>query len=139
MWIKEEVNDIQLGERRWSGAVDTWRTIEEAGKTEQAMQYFEEIFCDQEAIDITTINDILWMEPDSLLEYLGLNEEENEEYYITDEEFEQLKDNGVLTELHIKLIEENFYIGCHRITTEELNDAEELSDEEIEELNRVVA
>ena len=138
MWIKEEVTSIQLGERLWSGAVDTWREIEEAGKTEQAMQYFEEMFCDEEAIDITTINDILWMDSDDLMEYLGLNKE-SKEWYISEEEFQQLKDNGILSEAHIEVIQESFDINCHTVFYTELNDAEELSDEELEELDRVVS
>lgn len=138
MWIKEEVTDIQLGERLWSGAVDTWRTIEEAGKTEQAMQYFEEIFCDQEAIDLTTINDILWMDSDGIMEYLGLNKE-SKEWCIDEEEFETLKANGILSEAHIQVIQESFDCCFPSVMYSELNDVEELSDEEIEELDRVVA
>ena len=54
MWIKEEVTTgYQLERRLWGQAVDTWKEIFNAGKEEQAMQYFEEIFCDQEAIDLT--------------------------------------------------------------------------------------
>ena len=138
MWIKEEVTSIQLGERLWSGAVSTWREIEEAGKEEQAMQYFEELFGEDEAIDITTINDILWMDSDNLMEYLGLNKE-SKEWYISEEEFQQLKDNGILSEAHIKVIQESFDINCHTVTYTELDDVEDLSDEELEELDRVVA
>lgn len=138
MWIKEEVTSIQLGERLWSGAVDTWNTICNAGKEEQAMQYFEEIFCDEEAIDLTTINDILAYDSDNLMEYLGLNKE-SKEWYISEEEFETLKNNGVLSEAHIQVIQESFDIGYHTVDYTELNDAEELTDEEVEELDRVVA
>lgn len=138
MWIKEEVTSIQLGERLWSGAVSTWEEICNAGKEEQAMQYFEELFGEDEAIDITTINDILWMDSDNLMEYLGLNKE-SKEWLIDEEEFQQLKDNGILSEAHIEVIQESFDIGCHTVYYTELNDAEELSDEELEELDRVVS
>ena len=139
MWIKEEVTTgYQLERRLWGQAIDTWKEIFNAGKEEEAMQYFEEIFCDQEAIDLTTINDILAYDSDDLMEYLGLNED-NKEYCITEEEFAQLKENRILSEAHIKLIQETFDIGCHTVTTEELDNEEELSDEEKEELNRVVA
>lgn len=138
MWIKEEVTDIQLGEKLWSGAVDTWHTIEEAGKTEQAMQYFEDLFGEEEAIDITTINDILWMDSDNLMEYLGLNKE-SKEWHIDEDEFNTLKANDILSEEHIQVIQESFDCGFHTITYDDLNDVEELSDEEIEELDRVVA
>ena len=136
MWIKEEVTGIQLGERLWNGAVDTWNRIVEAGKEEQAMQYFEDLY-GEEAIDITTINDILWMDSDSLMEYLGLNKE-NKEWYIVNEELKELIENKVLSEAHIQVIKENFEEGWHSIPYDTFADAEPLTDEEIEELDRVV-
>lgn len=138
MWIKEEVTDIQLGERLWSGAVDTWNTICEAGKEEQAMQYFEDLFGEEGAIDITTINDILWMDSDDLMEYLGLNRE-SKEYVIDEEELQQLKDNGVLSEAHIQVIEDNFFNILATVTIQDLEDAEYLTSEEEEELDKVVS
>ena len=136
MWIKEEVTSIQLGERLWSGAVSTWEEICNAGKEEQAMQYFEDLY-GEEAIDIDTINDILWMDSDNLMEYLGLNKE-SKEWYIDEDEFNTLKENGILSDAHIEVIQESFDIGCHSVTYTELDDVEDLSDEEIEELDRVV-
>ena len=138
MWIKEEVTSIQLGERLWSGAVSTWEEICDAGKEEEAMQYFEDLFGEEEAIDIGTINDILWMDSDNLMEYLGLNKE-SKEWYVDEDEFETLKANDILSEAHIQVIQESFDCGFHTITYDDLNDVEELSDEEIEELDRVVA
>lgn len=137
MWIKEEVTSIQLGERLWSGAVSTWEEICNAGKEEQAMQYFEDLY-GEEAIDIDTINDILWMDSDNLMEYLGLNKE-SKEWYIDEDEFNTLKENGILSDAHIEVIQESFDIGCHNVTYTELDDVEDLSDEEFEELERVVA
>jgi hypothetical protein len=138
MWIKEEVTSIQLGERLWSGAVSTWEEICNARKEEEAMQYFEDLFCDEEAIDIGTINDILWMDSDNLMEYLGLNKE-SKEWYISEEEFAILKENGILSDAHIGVIQESFDLCYPNVTYTELNDVEDLSDEEFEELERVVA
>ena len=138
MWIKEEVTSIQLGERLWSGAVSTWEEICNAGKEEQAMQYFEDLFGEEEAIDIGIINDILWTDSDNLMEYLGLNKE-SKEWYIYEDEFNTLKENGILSDAHIEVIQESFDIGCHNVTYTELDDVEDLSDEEFEELERVVA
>lgn len=138
MWIKEEVTSIQLGERLWSGAISTWEEICNAGKEEEAMQYFEEMFCEDEAIDITTINDILWMESDDLMEYLGLNKE-SKEWCIDEDEFNTLKENGILSEAHLEVIQESFNCGFPTVMYTELNDVEDLSDEEFEELERVVA
>jgi hypothetical protein len=138
MWIKEEVTSIQLGERLWSGAVSTWEEICNAGKEEQAMQYFEELFGEEGAIDIDTINDILWMDSDNLMEYLGLNKE-SKEWYIDEDEFNTLKENGILSDAHIEVIQESFDMCFPNVTYTELNDVEDLSDEEFEELERVVA
>jgi hypothetical protein len=79
MWIKDEVYENDLREHLWGQAVDTWDKIMDAGKGEDAIMYFEEIFCGEEAIKIVSINDILAYDSDDLMEYLGLNEEEEEE------------------------------------------------------------
>lgn len=140
MWIKEEVTSNELADRLWSGAVDTWKQILDADKEDEAMSYMEDLFCCGEdgAVDITKVNDYLWFDGDDLLNALGLNEE-NKEYYITEEEFNTLKENGVLTQEHLQVIQETFDIGCHTVTTEEFENEGELSDEEKEELDKVVA
>ena len=139
MWIKEEVTSgYELEEKLWGQAIDTWNEIIQAGKKDEAFRYFEEIFCGEEAINITSINDILAYDSDDLMKYLGLNEE-NKEYYITEEEFAQLKENGILSEEHLQVVQETFDIGCHAVTIEEFENEGELSDKEKEELDRVVS
>ena len=140
MWIKEEVTGIQLGEKLWSGAVDTWNQICDADKEDEAMNYLEELFCcgEEDAVDITKLNDYLWFESDDILNALGLNKE-SKAWCIAEDEYETLKENGILSEAHLNVIQESFDIGCHTVYYTELNDAEELSDEEIEELDSVVA
>ena len=140
MWIKEEVTSgYELEGHLWgSQAKGTWKEIVDAGKEDHALNYFSEMFCDEEAIDITTINDILAYDSEDLMKYLELNNE-SREWCISEEEFQQLKDNGILSEAHIEVIQDSFDIGCHTVTYTELDDVEELSDEELEELNRVVA
>lgn len=140
MWIKEEIgNGYELEEHLWgSQAKDTWKEITDAGKEDQALNYFEEIFCDEEAINITTINDILAYDSEDLMEYLGMGNR-NKEWYILDEEFKTLKQNNVLSEAHIGVIQENLDCGFQTTTWEELNDVEDMTDEEVEELDRVVA
>lgn len=61
----------------WSGAIDTYNTIEEAGKLEEFESLIEELYPD--GIEEVTLNDILWFEPDFILESLGLSEEEEED------------------------------------------------------------
>ena len=61
----------------WSGAINTYNTIEEAGKLEEFESLIEELYPD--GIKEVTLNDILWFEPEFILESLGLSEEEDEE------------------------------------------------------------
>lgn len=61
----------------WSGAIDTYNTIEEAGKLEEFESLIDELY--PEGIGEVTLNDILWFEPEFILESLGLSEEEEEE------------------------------------------------------------
>ena len=138
MWIKEEVTGIQLGERLWSGAVDTWNRIVEAGKEEQAMQYLEDICCDEEAIDITTINDILWMDSDDLMEYLGLNDLKEE--FITINETDcncLLVDEDIVDYLRKEVEQSNSGIITTDLYSIEMEINRELTDDEVEELIRV--
>ena len=61
----------------WSGAIDTYNTIEEAGKLEEFESLIDELYPD--GIKEVTLNDILWFEPEFILESLGLSEEDEEE------------------------------------------------------------
>lgn len=61
----------------WSGAISTYETIEEAGKLEEFESLIEELY--PNGIKEVTLNDILWFEPEFILESLGLSEEEEED------------------------------------------------------------
>lgn len=61
----------------WSGAVDTYNTIYNADKLEDLEFLLEELY--PEGIEETQLNDLLWFEPEWLLESLGISEEEEEE------------------------------------------------------------
>lgn len=63
----------------WSGAINTYNTIEEAGKLEEFESLIDELYPD--GIEEVTLNDILWFEPEFILESLGLSEEDEEEDY----------------------------------------------------------
>lgn len=62
----------------WSGAIDTYNTIVEADKVEEFESLIDELYPD--GIEEVTLNDILWFEPEFILESLGLSEEEEEDY-----------------------------------------------------------
>ena len=72
--IKEELTSYELGARLWSGAVDTWKEIEKAGKEASAIDYLNDIFCG-ETPDIMQVNDALWFDRESVLEALGIVDE----------------------------------------------------------------
>lgn len=63
----------------WAGAIDTYNTIEEAGKLEEFESLIDELYPD--GIKEVTLNDILWFEPEFILESLGLSEDDEEEDY----------------------------------------------------------
>ena len=61
----------------WSGAVDTWEKITDAGLVDELDSILEDIYPD--GLTETELNDILWFEPEWVLEALGLQEEETDE------------------------------------------------------------
>lgn len=58
----------------WSGAEATWDKIMNADKFDELDAYIEEMYPD--GIDETDLNDLLWFDGDSVLEALGISEEE---------------------------------------------------------------
>lgn len=68
----------------WSGAVDTYNKIEEAGKLDKLESYLEEVFAGSIPSE-TDINDLLWHESDSVFGALGLLDDDedydDDDYY----------------------------------------------------------
>lgn len=60
----------------WAGAVDTYKNIVEANKLEEFEGLIDELY--PEGIEETKLNDILWFEPDFILESLGMETDEEE-------------------------------------------------------------
>ena len=74
MYVKIEMDDFRtLKYNSWSGALDTLKDIEEAGKEDELMYLLEDIFYDTTPTE-TEVNDFLWFERDSIYESLGLDE-----------------------------------------------------------------
>ena len=70
--------DLASDYRPWSGAVETWEKIDDAGKVEELERYFEEMYPD--GVDsVTAINDDLWFNDEEILSYLGIADDEEEE------------------------------------------------------------
>ena len=60
----------------WSGAVDTWKQIQDADKVDELDSMLEEIYPD--GLTMTELNDILWFDSEWVLSSLGIIEEVEE-------------------------------------------------------------
>lgn len=74
----------------WSGAVDTWNTLMEYDKLDLFEQILDTTFINNEGegiMDETELNDLLWFEPETVYEWVGLyyNDETGE---VSDEPFD---------------------------------------------------
>ncbi len=76
MKIYEEVNSYELPEHLWSGGKDAYDRLIEMGATSDSIyDAVVELLCggdEDEAVDITSVNNALWFDFDSIREYLGL-------------------------------------------------------------------
>lgn len=59
----------------WSGAVDTYNRIQEEGKGAALETILDELYPD--GMTETELNDLLWFEPETIFEWLGIEEEED--------------------------------------------------------------
>lgn len=75
----------------WSGAIEVYEAIEEAGKLDELESLLEEAY--PEGISMTGINDILWFDSDWVYENLGMNSEEDVTEDDTDESLEEEKEH----------------------------------------------
>lgn len=57
----------------WSGAVYTYERITREGKLDELDNVLEEVY--PEGIDETELNDLLWFEPETVYEWLGMRTE----------------------------------------------------------------
>lgn len=73
----------------WSGAVDTWETIEEEGLLDELDSLLEDIYPD--GLSETELNDLLWFDKDWVFEQLGISDGEEfiDDYEEDDEEYEE--------------------------------------------------
>lgn len=72
----------------WSGAVNTYNKLIEAGKAEEFVDQLEQVFAGEELEDVA-INDMLWFEPETCYELVGLDKDGNEK---NDEDEEEEED-----------------------------------------------
>lgn len=71
----------------WSGAVDTYNKLIEAGKVEEFVDKLEQVFAGQD-VSNTDINNMLWFEHETCFELVGLDKNGNEKEDEDEEEEE---------------------------------------------------
>ena len=87
----------------WSGAVDTWETIEEEGLLDELDSLLEDIYPD--GLSETELNDLLWFDKNWVFEQLGISDGEEfiDDYEEEDEEYDEslkVKNKGRIKESH---------------------------------------
>lgn len=69
---------IELGDYEpWSGAVSTWDKIRDEDKIDELDAILEDQY--PEGIGLTELNDLLWFDGDTVLSWLGISEEEEDD------------------------------------------------------------
>ena len=61
----------------WSGAVETYNKLIESHKSEEFIDQLEQEF-EEQYVSETTINDMLWFEPEMCFSLVGLDKDGNE-------------------------------------------------------------
>lgn len=78
--------------RPWSGAVDTWDNLEKFDRLDALESYIDDMYYNDEmgegVINETELNDLLWFEPETVYEAVGLyyNDDTGE---VSDEPFDE--------------------------------------------------
>lgn len=67
----------------WSGAIDTYNRIAAEGKGDELEAILEDLYPD--GMTETQLNDLLWFESDTLFEWLGIFDDDEEETEETEE------------------------------------------------------
>lgn len=99
---KEDIS----GYTPWSGAVDTFDKIKEAGLLDELDALIDELY--PEGISETQLNDILWFEPDFILDSLGLGEDEEEEEETEEDEDDDFEQDDISDDADSDTKEESY-------------------------------
>ena len=112
--------------KAWSGAKDTLERIQREGKCEELENILEELYPD--GMTETELNDLLWFEPETVYEWLGIRSETQIEKEIEEAE-EELEEK--LSDLEFDLDDD--------LTEEERKDIIESYQPEIDEIKERIA
>ena len=136
--ISEEVNAEQLVDRLWSGAQDTMQKIIDAGKEDTFFAIVQDMYCDKDSIDLTSLNDLLRFDEDTVMEWLGLNDLKEEFITISETECNCLMvDEDIVDYLRKEVEESNSGVITTDLYSIEAEIGRDLTDDEVEELIRV--
>lgn len=142
--VQKELDVYDLDKELWSGALNTWEKIREAGKEQEAINFINEVFCDSgEVPTLTQVNDLLWFDDALIYEAIGLTPEGEtpKEWTISTSEFEELKRREILSTEQLEYIEGEFY-GSELANVSEqdfIDNGIELDEVQIEELDSIVS
>ena len=110
----------------WSGAVDTLERIQREGKCAELENVLEELYPD--GMTETELNDLLWFEPETVYEWLGIRSEEQIKKEIEEAE----------AELEDKISDLEFDLDDN-LTEEERKDIIESYQPEIDEIKERIS
>ena len=120
----------------WSGAVDTFNKIYNEGKCDELETILEELYPD--GMTETQLNDLLWFEPETVFEWLGIRSEEKIQDEIDElkEELEELVYNWTeeCEELELDLDDERqaLWVNDYKFDYDELKEKIKELEEELE-------
>ena len=122
LYVEFDINNFEA----WSGAKDTLERIQREGKCEALENILEELYPD--GMTETELNDLLWFEPETVYEWLGIRSEGQIEKEIEEAE----------AELEDKISDMEFDLDDD-LTEEERKDIIESYQPEIDEIKERIA
>ena len=136
--VSEEVDAYELQSRLWSGAEDTMQKIIDAGKEDTFFAIVSDLYCDQDSINLTTINDLLRFDESKVMEWLGMNDLKEEFITINETDCNCLMvDEDIVEYLRKEVENSNSGVITTDLYSIEEEIGRELSDDDVEELIRV--
>ena len=137
--VSEELNAYELKQRLWSGAEDTMQRIIDEDKEDTFFAILSDLHCDKDSIDLTEINDLLRFQEDQVFEWLGINNTDLKDEFITLSETDcncLMVDEDIVEYLRKEVEEHNGVITTDIYSIEQAI-GREIDDDSVEELIRV--
>ena len=136
--VSEEVNAYELKDRLWSGAEDTMQKIIDAGKEDTFFAIVQDMYCDKDSIDLTSLNDLLRFDEGTVMEWLDMNDLKEEFITINETDCNCLMvDEDIVDYLRKEVEESNSGVITTDLYSIEAEIGRDLTDDEVEELIRV--